>query len=94
MEERKVISEHTIMSPGVCDEVLHNKEFKHFVMRCLNRHMSGDWGDVTAEDASANDFNLQKNDGRLTSYYTGNDLCKDICIVTNPLYRKTFIVFP
>lgn len=38
-------------------------------MPYLSRHLSGDWGDLCASDAAANDAALRHDDGRLFSAY-------------------------
>jgi hypothetical protein len=45
----------------------------------LDRHVSGDWGDCSAEDKRANDFDLE-HEGRLFSVYHLRDETKVWCI--------------
>jgi hypothetical protein len=41
------------------------------IMRCLDRHLAGEWGDLDAHDARMNDDALAARDGsRLMSVYT------------------------
>jgi hypothetical protein len=49
--------------------MLNNHEFKAFVFACLNRHVRGDWGDVSSDNKMANDQAL-KQGNRLQSAYS------------------------
>ncbi|KKK66591.1 hypothetical protein LCGC14_2962560 [marine sediment metagenome] len=40
-----------------------------FVVKCLARHVSGDWGDLAPEDAKMNDAGLGEHPDRLHSSY-------------------------
>lgn len=39
------------------------------VMDCLNRHLSGDWGDLSHDDKRANDDAVKYNNDRICSAY-------------------------
>jgi hypothetical protein len=45
----------------------------------LDRHVSGDWGDCSADDKRANDYDLA-HEGRLFSVYHLSDKTKIWCI--------------
>lgn len=45
------------------------------VLKALQRHSIGDWGEVEPEDWQANELSL-KNEGRLFSVYKSNDNVK------------------
>lgn len=49
-------------------EAQESKSFSSFVGRCLTRHVSCDWGDLTEEDIETNEAAM-KNGGRLFSSY-------------------------
>jgi hypothetical protein len=40
-----------------------------WIVDCLTRHNSGDWGDLDPEDHTANDHALRHRDGRILSNY-------------------------
>lgn len=61
------------------------------VLDCLKRHLSGDWGEVCAEDKRANDWGLY-NEDRLLSAYTVED--RQIWIITEWDRSVTTILFP
>ncbi|MBU0777986.1 hypothetical protein KKF82_06990, partial [Patescibacteria group bacterium] len=43
-----------MMTRGVNDLVADNKEFALFVLNSLQRHVRGDWGDLSEEDKKEN----------------------------------------
>lgn len=55
---------HIVSTPGA----LHKFGSEQLALH-LDRHVSGDWGDMDAEDIAANDSALRNNDGRLFSSY-------------------------
>ncbi|MGE0307159.1 MAG: hypothetical protein AB7Q27_15530 [Acidimicrobiia bacterium] len=40
-----------------------------WILDCLRRHNSGDWGDLDADDTAANHHALRTRDGRILSSY-------------------------
>jgi hypothetical protein len=58
----------------------------------LARHLSGDWGDVDAEDAQENELSL-KNDLRLLSAYTLKNGTK-IWVITEADRSSTCVLLP
>jgi hypothetical protein len=40
-----------------------------WIIDCLNRHSSGDWGDLDPDDRAANNYALRHRDGRVLSNY-------------------------
>lgn len=44
--------------------------FNVAALELLGRHLSGDWGDLCAEDKAANDAALESGQARLLSAYT------------------------
>lgn len=60
-----------LATPGAMDAL---SEANHNALDFLRRHVCGDWGDVCAEDAQANQFDLTHG-GRLFSvYHTSQDV--------------------
>lgn len=59
----------TYMTAGIAAAVESNEDFRQFIKGCFLRHLRGDWGDITAEDAELNNM-----DPRLAmSVYTSPD---------------------
>ena len=76
---------------------------------CFNRHVLGDWGDVSKEDAKQNDWVVKNKDGRLLSSYklsTGQKIwiitsgygtpksAMDLETYSEADYTNTVIMFP
>lgn len=40
-----------------------------WLAECLDRHNTGDWGDLDPDDTAANNLALRRHDGRLLSSY-------------------------
>lgn len=57
-----------VVTIGVNEESKHSEEFQVFIQLCLNRHQSGDWGDLSEDDKKSNDYSLENN-GRILSSY-------------------------
>lgn len=47
----------TFMTAGVAQKVAENGSFEQFIITSLNRHLSGDCGEVHEEDAALNNQN-------------------------------------
>jgi hypothetical protein len=56
-----------VATPGALDTF--NEEFQ---LACLQRHLTGDWGDLDAEDRAENDRALKEGDRLLSSYKLGD----------------------
>ena len=86
-----------VTTRGVYDLAGENPEFADFIHKSLNRHVSGDWGDVDKEDKQANDQAL-KQDTRLLSAYNDDRFPKNgvatIWIITEADRSVTTILFP
>lgn len=62
------------------------------VRTALDRHAQGDWGDVTGDDAEANDEALE-NEGRLFSVYHNPDGLK-FWVITESDHSATTVMLP
>lgn len=58
----------------------------------LNRHITGDWGDLTEEDKQANDNALKCGEGRLFSAYVANGV--KFWVITESDRSVTTILLP
>lgn len=63
---RKFSSGWIVATPGVLD--LFGDPLPESILHCLRRHLSGDWGDIDAEDKKLNDRGV-KEGGRVLSSY-------------------------
>jgi len=80
-----------LLTGGVGEVSRTDKQFKDFVMKSLKRHTSGDWGEITQEDAESN-LNALKHCFELKSVYTYN--CKTkIWIITRASRFATVVLF-
>ena len=67
-EDRQVSLGFVVVTKAVDRQVLCREDGRAFVMSCLRRHQSGDWGDLTTHDAEANDLALVTGARVLSSY--------------------------
>jgi hypothetical protein len=81
-----------VMTRGVNDLMAEDGLFALFVLRCLQRHARGDWGDLPAEDKQSNDDALG-TDERILSAYTHKALPK-VWIITEADRSATTVLFP
>lgn len=78
--------------------MIENPKFSIFCQKCLEKHSSGDWGDLEEEDKESNDFSLE-NEGRIfSSYKFSEDLQiqneEKIWIITECNRDATTLLFP
>jgi hypothetical protein len=76
---------------GVYSVMARDANFKELVQRSLQRHLSGDWGDLCKEDKQENEFSLREG-FRLFSAYEDGD--KKIWIITEADRSATTVLFP
>ena len=62
------------------------------VFALLSRHVTGDWGDLSADDAAENDFALDAGDLRILSSYGSGDT--GLWIITEADHSSTCILRP
>ena len=79
------------MTQGVSQLLERDEAFSVFVIKSLNRHISGDWGELGEEDKTANDEALE-NDTRIFSAYVSSDY--KIWVITEWDRSSTTILFP
>jgi hypothetical protein len=82
---------------AVYDLMLENHDFLSFVIKSLNRHVRGDWGDVDRDDKQANNRAL-KEGSRLLSTYNDKRFGKHgvatIWMITEADRSATTVLFP
>ena len=81
-----------MLTREVNDRVATDEEFAQFVIRSLERHLSGDWGELSGKDKAENDLSLLHK-LRLLSAYEKEGLPK-IRIITEADRSVTTILFP
>ena len=59
---------HLVATRAVDRQLMGHAAGRAFVMSCLRRHQSGDWGDLDRHDAEANDLALVTGARVLSSY--------------------------
>ena len=86
----------TVTTGGIANEIDDIEEFGVFVYQSLQRHRSGDWGDLDGEDKHTNEVALLKGkEGRILSRYNYEpDRSLDIYIITEWDRSVTTILFP
>lgn len=57
-----------VLTRDVNDTVAENLRFSAFVLRCVRRHLHGDWGDMTPEDQRENAYSVGKHLRIFSSY--------------------------
>lgn len=84
-----------VQTSGVAYESSISPEFALNVRKCLNRHLSGDWGDLCEDDKKLNDEAV-KNEDRILSAYNLNTSDGDnkIYIITEWDRSVTTVLFP
>lgn len=82
-----------VATPGAI-EALNKFGFRHWqfeITPYLDRHQSGDWGEVSPEDAKENDFSVKHN-YRLLSAYTVGDT--KVWVITEHDRSVTTLLLP
>jgi hypothetical protein len=82
-----------VWTAGVNDEIAIDGHFGVFVINCLSRHASGDWGDLDEHDRQANDRALKSGEDRILSAYKAEGFPK-IWIITEWDRSVTTVLFP
>lgn len=81
------------MTDGINSAAQENGKFCQFVEKALERHLTGDWGDLAEEDKALNDSAVANGDDRIFSSYKFNDHTK-VWIITEWDRSATTILFP
>ena len=85
------------MTQGINHQIDENLEFGRFVLKCLERHKKGNWGNCSKEDIETNEAALKSGD-RLFSVYKIPKTLKmrkdKIWIITEANRSATTVLFP
>ncbi len=86
-----------VATRGVYDLASQNPDFAQFIQKSLNRHVKGDWGDVSDDDKEANNQALKQSTRLLSSYkderFPQHGVAT-IWIITEADRSATTILFP
>jgi len=86
-----------VITRGVYNLAMENSDFAQFIRKSLNRHVTGDWGEMTNEDKEMNDQSLKEGE-RLLSAYSDDRFPKHgfstLWIITEADRSATTILFP
>jgi hypothetical protein len=87
----KFKADNVYMTRGIAEMIAADSGFEQFVHKSLDRHFSGDWGDVDEADAEANDHALTEGE-RILSAYMLNDI--KIWVITEGDRSSCTVLFP
>lgn len=82
---------------GVAADMELSPAFRMFVMKCIDRHSSGDWGDMSSDDYRMNEDALKNGDRIFSGYNIDESLNIDdekIWIITESDRSATTILYP
>jgi hypothetical protein len=85
------------MSSTVYSAICEHVPFGEFVRSCVERHLSGDWGDCCSDDASRNDAALVDGSRIFSVYDIPSGLYgldSKIWIITESSREHTTVIFP
>lgn len=82
-----------VATRGVVERMRTDIDFADFVRDSLNKHMWGDWGDLSASDKEANEIAADLGD-RLLSAYNGREGLPPLWVITEADRSATTILFP
>lgn len=89
---------HILATNGIKNIMATNSKFSFFCQECLEKHSSGDWGNLEIEDKVSNDFALENQERILSSYDFPKDLKikneQKIWIITEWDRSFTTLLFP
>lgn len=78
--------------------MIENAQFSIFCDKCLQKHKSGNWGDLEEEDKESNNFALENNERILSSYKFPPEIIipheVKIWIITEHDRSVTTLLFP
>lgn len=87
----RIGSGRLLMTIGIKEMIDGDANALRDVAVLLNRHMSGDWGDVCEEDAEANDEAAVNGDRLMSSYRMRG---RKVWVITEAGHDTTTIMFP
>jgi hypothetical protein len=85
---KKFSTQSIVITPGANDLFSGNLDQAYAL---IDRHFSGDWGEVCEEDAQQNDQAIIDK-GMVLSAYTFNE--RKVWVITDPFHRVTTVLLP
>ena len=79
------------MTRGIAGAVERSESLAAGVLEALRRHRGGEWGEVCADDASANDWSLTHGERLLICYTIAG---KRVWIITERDRSATTVLYP
>jgi hypothetical protein len=58
-----------VATPGALEAMRRNGDQPHILADLIRRHITGDWGDVSADDAAENEFSVPRHLRIVSSYH-------------------------
>ena len=89
---RKFESGTICLTSLVSDRMYQDELFNDFLHRAIDRHLSGDWGDMCEEDKALNEEAVRLGNERIMSVYKQNG--DTLWIITEADRSYTTILFP
>lgn len=88
-----------VCTRGVADAAQSRPELNRFVTTCLQRHRTGEWGDIDAHDIAANDGAAVTGQRVLSVYELPDsiiDVTSDDClwVITDAGHETTTVLWP
>jgi len=83
----------TYLTRGVDKKMKNEKEFRSFVVKCLERYQNCDWGGLCEEDKQMNDSAVANGHDRVFAKYNYDEETS-IYIITEWDRSATTILFP
>lgn len=80
-----------MMTCGIAN-IASDERGMEIVLKCLQRHCSGDWGDLSKDDKKLNNVALNEGEGRIFSAYETD--VGSIYIITESDRSVTTILLP
>ncbi len=84
-------SEHVCVTRSISFKFDECTAFRLWVTDCLNRHFSGDYGDIPAEEIQMNNEAVKDKDQIMSVYRNGSE---SIWIITDHGHEVTTVLFP
>ena len=84
-------SDCVVVTAAVGSKIAECAGFRLWVNECLNRHFSGDYGDISEADRDRNNQGLQEKERIMSAYQSGDE---KIWIITDAGHGVTTVLFP
>lgn len=83
-----------VMTRSIANRCANDELFAFIVMKTLQMHSTGNWGDVDDEDWNSNQEALKTGDRLFSSYYLDESCTEKIWIITEADRSYTTVLFP